>query len=490
MKRRQTSGIRSPLRFPLLSSLLLCVLVPDRTVPAQAERLDLGLRMRAFERAYEACADPALRARAADPVNAAVQAFFGLRLSEAGRQLDRARRLLLDGEGEAEDSAALRVADAVRILPTTLLVREGQDNLRLQIDRAYPTGVDPEPALFVHATLTPLAGGEPTVTFTGPLSGGCVLPLAEVSPGDHRLTMAVRLSAGGRDVRVESLTVSVLPDIEPRLNALELALEELPEGVRTSTSETVRGHVRLLRTLATGRLVETSYPAARLLAQAEQFLALLQEGGDGIVGLTGEHWLHVVAGRQVVAIRIQIPSGVKAGERRPLVLALHGAGGSENLFFDGYGDGKVARLAAERGWVLIAPRGGFLGGAPLPALVDTLAGVLPLDRERVVVVGHSMGAGQMLAAVGRNPERFVAAAALGGGNAIRANARLKELAFFVGVGTRDFALGGARALQTSLRRLEPRLLEIREYEDVEHLAIVQRALPDVFAFFEQALKRD
>jgi hypothetical protein len=96
----------------------------------------------------------------------------------------------------------------------------------------------------------------------------------------------------------------------------------------------------------------------------------------------------------------------------------------------------------------------------------------------------------MLAAIGRNPERFVAAAALGGGNAIRANARLKELAFFVGVGTRDFALGGARALQTSLRRLEPRLLEIREYEDVEHLAIVQRALPDVFAFFEQALKRD
>jgi pimeloyl-ACP methyl ester carboxylesterase len=126
------------------------------------------------------------------------------------------------------------------------------------------------------------------------------------------------------------------------------------------------------------------------------------------------------------------------------------------------------------------------GGADLPALVDALAARWPIDVERVLVVGHSMGAGAAMAAAGRTPSRFRAVAALGGGGAVPKAAAAKELPFFVGVGERDFARAGALRLHEGmLAGGIPSTL--REYAAVEHLAIVQIALPDVFAFFEGAL---
>ncbi len=454
---------------------------------AQADRLDLGLRLRAFERAYEAQSDAKLRARAAKPLNDAVQAFFGMRLAEAARGIDAARRIV---EG-AEDSLARRAADAVRVLPERLVLAAGAKSLPLRIDRTYsaPDGENaPLPELEV--ALHDASGGE-VGAFTGPLpESPFALPLRPLVDGDHRLTIRISVRRGDAALVAQSHTlhVAAIADGDDRLDALETALDELPAGTKTTTTETIRGGLRLLRSLHDGRTTETTYPAAAMLRATERWMASARAGEDGIRGLTGEHWLHVVAGRQTVPVRIHVPVDLPKDLRVPLVVAMHGAGGSENLFFDGYGDGKVVRLARERGFVVVAPRSGFLGGPPLPALVDELARSLPIDPARVVVVGHSMGAGQAIAATAKDPQRYVAVAALGGGTALRANDALRSVAFFVGVGTEDFALAGARALAKSVERLEPRLARSREYVGVEHLAIVQHALDDVFAFFDEALK--
>ncbi|MCA8965518.1 MAG: dienelactone hydrolase family protein, partial [Planctomycetes bacterium] len=168
-----------------------------------------------------------------------------------------------------------------------------------------------------------------------------------------------------------------------------------------------------------------------------------------------------------------------------LVIAVHGAGGSENLFFDGYGDGEVVRQAAQRGWLVAAPRVGF-GQLDCAALADALADRFPIDRSRVLLVGHSMGAMQVIGNAMRTPASWAAVAALGGGGQVRASDALKKLPLFVGVGSRDFALGQARALDRSLRAAGA-TSTLREYAGVEHLAIVQLALDDVFGFFERAL---
>lgn len=83
------------------------------------------------------------------------------------------------------------------------------------------------------------------------------------------------------------------------------------------------------------------------------------------------------------------------------------------------------------------------------------------------------------------PEKFAAVATLGGGQAIKTPVEaLKKLPFFVGAGTEDFGLRGAKALNESLQQAEVKKTIFREYAGIEPLTIVQVALKDVFTFFD------
>ena len=161
----------------------------------------------------------------------------------------------------------------------------------------------------------------------------------------------------------------------------------------------------------------------------------------------------------------------------PLVIAFHGAGGSENMFFDAYGAGAIVRRCRELGWVLVAPRGGMTDAA---AAVAELTRCLPIDPKRVHLVGHSMGAANAAAAAAQIPD-LAGVALLGGGGGIRG--RWAAIPTFLGAGSADFGLSGVRNTQKILERQNLARLVMREYPDVEHLAVVAVALPDVFDFF-------
>jgi predicted esterase len=174
----------------------------------------------------------------------------------------------------------------------------------------------------------------------------------------------------------------------------------------------------------------------------------------------------------------------------PVVVALHGMGGSENAFFDGYGNGIIPRLASERGWIVIGPRvEGVLGAGPPPpvaAILDELAKRYPIDPKRVYLVGHSMGAGHAVQLAQQDAGRYAAVAALGGGGRITKPDALKSVPFFVGCGKLDAALPKAQALHKALEKAGCPVT-FKEYDDVEHLLVVREAAADVFKFFE---KRD
>jgi predicted esterase len=231
---------------------------------------------------------------------------------------------------------------------------------------------------------------------------------------------------------------------------------------------------------------ETVLPGAHLLAEAEQ-LAAAMAAARPFYGPSrpGQFWLRVPSGRLTFAVRLLVPPPTDT--KQPLVIALHGAGGSENLFFDSYGDGEALRQCEQRGWYLCAPRAG-LGVPDLPALVDALAQRYPIDVRRVLLVGHSMGAAMAVGAASAAPERFAAVAALGGGGDVRDSDALRRVPFFVATGSRDFLRAGALRLHERLQQPETRI-EWREYAGVEHWSIVQIALPDVFTWFDAALAR-
>jgi predicted peptidase len=205
----------------------------------------------------------------------------------------------------------------------------------------------------------------------------------------------------------------------------------------------------------------------------------------------GQFWLDIPSNHGSTPTRVFIPEQAKNGKPLPVVVALHGAGGSENLFFDAYGYGLIARLAKERGWMVVAPRAGWLFDGPPPAagIVDELAKVYPIDKQRVFLVGHSMGAMQAMKLAQESPGRFAAIAALGGGGAVNKPDLFKDLPVFVGCGKDDFLLSGAKALVKSLDKAGANRVTYKEYPGVEHILVVQVALPDVFKFFA-ATKKD
>jgi predicted peptidase len=122
----------------------------------------------------------------------------------------------------------------------------------------------------------------------------------------------------------------------------------------------------------------------------------------------------------------------------------------------------------------------------LPEIIDELARLYPVDRGRVYLIGHSMGAAHAAAMAGENAELYAGVAALGGGGRIRTLKELRALPFFIGIGAEDFALTGAKTLRKTLEQAGLKTLEYREYQGIEHLCVVQEALPDVFQFFDRA----
>ena len=201
----------------------------------------------------------------------------------------------------------------------------------------------------------------------------------------------------------------------------------------------------------------------------------------------GQFWLRIPTGKTTETVRVFVPERLDKAKPVPIVFALHGAGGSENLFFDGYGDGITMKLCQERGWIMVAPRAGGglgFGGPPnVDAILDELSKRYPIDAKRAFLVGHSIGADHAVTLAQQAPARYAGVAALGGGGSVRNVEAIKSMPFFIGCGKADFALGSACSLAKSLEKGKLARMRFTEYEDTEHLMIVREAISDVFRFW-------
>lgn len=120
----------------------------------------------------------------------------------------------------------------------------------------------------------------------------------------------------------------------------------------------------------------------------------------------------------IIPMRIVAPPALVASKRPVgVLLALHGAGGDENMFVDAYGQGIAARLAAEQGLVLVSPTTTpFVQSAePLDSLLALLRREFRMDSARVFVMGHSMGAGAAASLARARPAQIAAVVCMAGG---------------------------------------------------------------------------
>lgn len=236
--------------------------------------------------------------------------------------------------------------------------------------------------------------------------------------------------------------------------------------LEASSSREAKELAQLLQEADRGQL-EAQLPLERILRQAEE-LANRKLKPEKV----NEVFFALEGG---VRIRAMVPERPQA-----IVVALHGAGGSENMFFEAYGAGEAVREAARRNWAFVSPRSGPDSVTASLRWLQQRYGIKDLP---LFVMGHSMGGGLAANSAGSQP----AAVALFAPATGRLPDALLERPVFHAVGAKEI---GALLMQN--RRIAEQLRGeskhvTREYPDAEHLMIVAEALRDAYGFFDRVL---
>lgn len=487
--------------FYFLTVLCLLGIADSTSVAAQEGRYELGRRLRRYELTWDRVAD-ADRVRSTPVMEKAVGSFFSLRWLDAAQALDQALHSL---ESNQEPSVFKSWVLAQRLVAQPALSDMSTSTVTVRCSSFYPVEAKTLDFGQAELTLLPLKSSEKTTSPFAPadepvaktdwfptsrLQDGFTWTLPQVPEGDYWLIATIRGSGGEESLELGRMMLSRVERLEARLETVaSKQLASAPEASETGTA-TLRQTLSLLQDIQDGIQQEIDYPATHLLRTCELLVAA--NGNSEAVfsdAFSGETWLTLAQDKRSTAMRVRVPAGQTRGTARPVLFLFHGAGGSENMFFETYGAGRAVDLAAERGWIVVATRQGLLGGIGLGCadLVELLDRHFSIDRERIFLMGHSMGAGQAIQQATRAPQLPAAVIALGGGSGVNGS-RIGDAPWFVAAGDLDFGRRGAKALADSLTAAGKQVRwEI--YSNTEHMVIVQAALNDAFEFLDQVAAR-
>ena len=486
----------NPFTHIILVAGILCLI--SSQAPAQSSRLELGRRLQRFEIAFESA--PAERRNSAlKPLKSAVNSFFSLRLAEAGKQLDAA--WIAVRTPPTPPSAFEQSVIGLQLLPDPVCAEPSSTSLKVKLDSFYDSSTPPLTDAVISLQISDTTGkllAQTSIPLPMALAG-TTWDHTELPPGDHKLNATIKHNS--ESFTLPNSILSRIPNLTQRIQQLDAYIsgstKPSPEqpfvtSIRTDLIKaTLKSTIAVASALQKNRLQETDYPVLNRLQLSEQLMdpnappdVLTQHAR------TGDIWISLARGNKSVPARIRAPLHLDSSNTPlPVLFLFHGAGGSENMFFETYGAGRAVREATSRGWLVVAPGQGLLGLAlDVPDLLNALEPWFPIDRSKVMLLGHSMGAAQVIRQVQKYPDLPKAAVALGGGNRFSMTRPTDNNGpkWFVAAGSDDFGKPGARQLHLSLTTASlPSTY--REYPGIEHLAIVQVAIPDAFNFLQQSL---
>lgn len=261
--------------------------------------------------------------------------------------------------------------------------------------------------------------------------------------------------------------------------ALAFAAPGPPPALPALEAASLADHTALLARFAKGESIDSQWLTRDRAAGAAEAIRRNPPGGvfRAAPGVACEFWLTVPTADAKTPCRVRVPAGA-AGRRVPVVVALHGLGGSEHQFPERYGAGCVAKAADDAGYALVCPRCGVFSAPPVPEILAALAERFPIDATRVHLVGHSLGATQAAELLQRPGQAYETAALLAGGGRVRNAAKLKLTRLLLAVGDADIVLKSTRDFRRALAAAGA-TPTYREYPGVGHEAVVGHAAGEV-----------
>lgn len=418
----------------MVQAILACLALQS-SPPYIANRYDLGVRLEAVDAAWVACTARDRKAAAVPMISKSVMAFFSGKNSDAAQALDQAWAALLGRKPRPEDAVTATVWPPVAA---------SGDEVEIRFRLCYsPQGAPPEVEVGSYRAKF---GDKRSISVPWVVPDG---PTGPVKVG-IKLNDARREVIAYRDPGFLQSLEKLLTSQDPNVLAIADGLKESLEG-RGETS------VDLLDQLSW----------AQSLDSKKHKLADREEAKFARFGAT--------------RLRAWVPKGAKDGIIT--VVALHGAGGSENLFFQGYGAGAAVKEAKSRGWAFLSPRSGPKAAQDALDWLRSRRGVQP---GAVFVMGHSMGGGLALQTGSLNPKPTAIAALAPAANQIPSS--LDGVPVYVAVGAQEIGM-----LQNMVNRIEQQMKDrpkskVDRFDPCEHLMIVAEAAPAAFRFFDECLR--
>jgi poly(3-hydroxybutyrate) depolymerase len=325
------------------------------------------------------------------------------------------------------------------------------------------------------------------------------LDLSGVDAGQYRLRADVADS--GRALGAVTLALTIERDLDERLARLEKAAAGAPESVRAD----LRYPADYLRKVHLARVPPGGFDLARELRTAEDAARAAETGREWFKGRTGDlsrHYLLAAAG-EIMPYRLFVPASYDGTRAFPLVVALHGLGGTEASFFDAY-NRALLPLAEKHGMLVLAPLGyrvdGFYGtpvgtdaaarrtaGFSEQDVLETLRIVREqyrVDEGRIYLMGHSMGAMGTWAVAAKHPGIWAALGPIAGRGSDAAAEQVRAIPAIVVHGDADptVPVDGSRQMVAALKKLGGEVQYV-EVPGGDHMSVVAPNLDAVLTFF-------
>lgn len=425
---------------------LIGALVLAQTPIIKADRFDMGERLKLVDIAWLGTKDQARRTAAVSAISSAVMGFFGGKASDACKNLDLARAYLEGRVPQPSEAITLR-AKTPFCEPT--------GTVTIEASWAYLPSGSPKLDVSLGDQKATLAAGE---------GREFSVPIASVVAEITRTNELGALVPVRVDGRVRSVFVSVVRNAATRIKELTQSKDEV--------ARTIGERLAIYREQP--ERMEAEMPLIDHLFLAER----LEDGKSKLEDLAEIPLVRYEGS----AFRVAFPPKVIGKRDVPvnLVIALHGAGGSENMFFESYGRGLAAKEALKRGWVFVSPSSTMTASQNAVNWLQTVRG---LKLGKVFVMGHSMGGGIALGSGRMTPKpSAVALFAPAAGSAAK---RDTQVPIFLAVGKQEIGMLRNSVLALSRDMSSRADFKFKEFDPCEHLMIVADALPDAYAFFDR-----
>lgn len=425
----------------------------------------------------------ALRGRWNEAFDRTTLAFFGGDFAKVLRDMHALTAEML-GDSAVTGPTHQLLPLRLRTLPRVVTPEDSV--VRVVITVMYASGDEPARRLRVR-----IAGRDgraiyesPLVVPAGAAAGQRVelaIPRSQLPLSDTRLDVSAALDGTEAELRAPLFLLSLRADSLRTMLARDIA--QLPANTDAQALASLRARIALL----TDAPDETN--SAQFLADPVALASLLQDElaalqlGRDPYRRTGDIWRVLQMPTGQVPLRLYVPPQARAVDSLPLVIALHGAGADENMFLEGYGDGRIRTLADSLGFIVASPM--TVDFARDPATLDTLLAVVAranrFDRRRVYVLGHSLGGGVALRLAFARRGDIRAAAVIAGAGTVPTTQTVVPTLFIAA--ERDLVIPAAR-VRASFEALQARGAPVRYAleERWGHTLVVGVALDRAIAF--------